>query len=268
MADPSWTRVKDVIEAASIVRPMSAPSLFCGRAATMAPSERRLQSLLAAIEQAGAFIERPALQSLSVSRLCNKPDTRPRRALAAVRRFCRSREVIEFIGAGGMGEVYRARDAKLNRDVALKVRSEAFPPHSSLLPRFKREAHVLASLNHPNIAAIYGLEESDGVEALVMELVEGPTLASRIAQGPIPINDALSIAKQIAEGLKAALERGIVHRDLKPSNIKVRSDSTVKILTSGWRKRSTLGFRFGRCASHNHEPGPDSGERDLRHRGT
>ena len=124
----------------------------------------------------------------------------------------------------------------LNRDVALKVRSEPFAPDSDHLARFKREAHVLASLNHPNIAAIYGLEEANGVPALVLELVEGPTLADRIAQGAIPIDEALSIATQIAEGLKAAHERGIIHRDLKPSNIKLRSDGTVKILDFGLAK--------------------------------
>ena len=135
-----------------------------------------------------------------------------------------------------MGEVYRARDGTLNRDVALKVRSEAFAPDSDRLARFKREAHVLASLNHPNIAAIYGLEESTGVPALVLELVEGPTLANRIAHGAIPIDEALAIATQVAEGLKAAHETGIIHRDLKPSNIKLRADGTVKILDFGLAK--------------------------------
>ena len=135
-----------------------------------------------------------------------------------------------------MGEVYRARDGKLNRDVALKVRSRAFAPDSDRLVRFRREAHVLASLNHANIAAIYGLAEAGGVQALVLELVEGPTLASRISGGGLPVGEALSIAKQIAEGLKAAHERGVIHRDLKPANIKVRSDGAVKILDFGLAK--------------------------------
>src|ERR1041385_6078611 len=133
-------------------------------------------------------------------------------------------EILSAIGAGGMGEVYRARDQKLNRDVALKVVSEAFTADPDRLARFKREAYVLASLNHPNIAAIYGLEEADGVRALVLELVEGPTLADRIADGPIPFDDAWSIAKGIAEALETAHEQGIVHRDLKPANIKLRTD--------------------------------------------
>jgi eukaryotic-like serine/threonine-protein kinase len=144
--------------------------------------------------------------------------------------------VIEKLGAGGMGEVYRARDAKLNRDVAIKILPEAFAQEEERVARFKREAQVLASLNHPNIAAIYGLEESNGELALVMELVEGPTLADRIAAGPIPLDDALPIARQIAEGLEAAHERGIIHRDLKPANVKVTPDGTVKVLDFGLAK--------------------------------
>src|SRR5262245_8185032 len=145
-------------------------------------------------------------------------------------------ETLSLIGSGGMGEVYRARDVKLNRDVALKVLPEAFTADPDRLARFTREAHVLASLNHPNIAAIYGFEESDGVRALVLELVDGPTLADRIADGRLPIDEALPIAKQIIEGLEAAHERGIVHRDLKPANIKLRPDGTMKILDFGLAK--------------------------------
>ena len=135
-----------------------------------------------------------------------------------------------------MGEVYRARDTTLNRDVALKILPAAFALDPDRLARFKREAQVLASLNHPNIAAIYGFEESTGVRAIVLELVEGPTLADRIAQGPIPVDDALAIARQIGDALEAAHERGIVHRDLKPANIKVRTDGTVKVLDFGLAK--------------------------------
>jgi Tol biopolymer transport system component len=145
-------------------------------------------------------------------------------------------EVIVQIGVGGMGEVYRARDGRLHRDVAIKVLPEAFAQDSERLARFEREARTLASLNHQNIAAIYGLEVADGVKALVMELVEGPTLADRIVRGPIPIADALPIARQIGEALEAAHEQGIIHRDLKPANIKVRDDGTVKILDFGLAK--------------------------------
>ena len=142
-------------------------------------------------------------------------------------------EVVSLLGAGGMGEVYRARDLKLNRDVALKILPEAFTLDGDRIARFRREAQVLASLNHPNIAAIYGFEDSGGTHALVLELVEGPTLADRIAQGAIPLDEALPIARQIAEALEAAHEQGIIHRDLKPANIKVRADGTVKVLDFG-----------------------------------
>jgi serine/threonine protein kinase len=145
-------------------------------------------------------------------------------------------EVLARIGAGGMGEVWRARDTKLTRNVALKILPEQFAADPDRLARFKREAQLLASLNHPNIGGIYGLEETDGVRALVLELVEGPTLADRIAQGPIPLDEALPIARQIAEALEAAHEQGIVHRDLKPSNIKLRPDGTVKVLDFGLAK--------------------------------
>ena len=140
------------------------------------------------------------------------------------------------IGEGGMGEVYQARDTKLDRDVALKVLPEAFTSDPDRLARFEREAKVLASLNHPNIGSIYGLEEAEGVKALVLELIEGPTLADRIKQGPIPIDEALPIAKQIAEALEAAHEQGVIHRDLKPANIKVKDDGTVKVLDFGLAK--------------------------------
>jgi len=145
-------------------------------------------------------------------------------------------EILSLLGAGGMGEVYRARDTKLNRDVAIKVLLPAVANDPDRLARFSREAQVLASLNHPNIAQIHGLEESNGVTALVMELVEGEDLSQRIARGPIPIDEALPIARQIAEALEAAHDHGIIHRDLKPANIKVRPDGTVKVLDFGLAK--------------------------------
>src|SRR6202171_4954811 len=145
-------------------------------------------------------------------------------------------EIIAAIGAGGMGEVYRARDRKLNRDVAIKVLPDLFASDAERLARFTREAQTLASLNHPNIAHIHGLEESGGVRALVMEFVEGEDLSQRIARGTLPLDEALPIATQIAEALEAAHEQGVIHRDLKPANLKVRADGTVKVLDFGLAK--------------------------------
>ncbi len=145
-------------------------------------------------------------------------------------------EIQSLLGKGGMGEVWKAKDTKLGREVAIKTLPEEFARDTDRLARFEREAKVLASLNHPNIGHIYGLEEAEGQKSLVLELVEGPTLADRISQGPIPIEDALSITTQIAEALEAAHDAGIVHRDLKPANIKVREDGTVKVLDFGLAK--------------------------------
>src|SRR5262252_5528238 len=130
-------------------------------------------------------------------------------------------EITALLGKGGMGEVYRARDLKLKREVAIKILPEEFSRVADRLSRFQREAEVLAALNHPNIAAIHDLEETDGTRYLVLELVEGDTLADRIARGPIPVDEALAIAIQICEALESAHERGIIHRDLKPANIKL-----------------------------------------------
>jgi Tol biopolymer transport system component len=154
-------------------------------------------------------------------------------------------EVTSPLGSGGMGEVYRARDTNLKRDVALKALPSALANDADRLARFQREAEVLASLNHPNIAQIYGLERSEGTTALAMELIDGPTLEDRISQGRIPVEEALRVASQMADALEAAHERGIVHRDLKPANIKVRPDGTVKVLDFGIAKaldsRATTG---------------------------
>ncbi len=145
-------------------------------------------------------------------------------------------EVAALIGVGGMGEVYRATDTNLKRHVALKVLPETFVGNADRLARFQREAEVLATLNDHNVAQIYGLERSGETTALVMELVDGPTLAERIAQGPLPVSEALNVAQQIASALEAAHERGIVHRDLKPGNIKLKADGTVKVLDFGIAK--------------------------------
>jgi eukaryotic-like serine/threonine-protein kinase len=145
-------------------------------------------------------------------------------------------EILGSIGVGGMGEVYRARDKRLNRDVAIKILPSLFAADPERLARFEREAQMLASLNHPNIAQIHGLEETGGVRALVMELVEGETLAARLARGPMPVEEALAVAKSIAEALEAAHVRGIIHRDLKPANVALRPDGAVKVLDFGLAK--------------------------------
>jgi len=145
-------------------------------------------------------------------------------------------EVLAPVGKGGMGEVWKARDTRLGREVALKILPDAFAHDPERLARFQREAKVLASLNHPNIGGIHGVEDSGDTKALVLELIEGPTLADRIGQGPIAIDEALPIARQIAEALEGAHEAGVIHRDLKPANIKLRADGTVKVLDFGLAK--------------------------------
>jgi serine/threonine-protein kinase len=222
-AEPVWPRVKDVV-AAALDTPAGDRD---ARLLRLCGDDRGLrseaESLLSAIEQAGTFLERPP-------RLLEPGDS-----IGAY-------QVLEFLGAGGMGQVYRAHDSRLNRDVALKVRSEAFVADPERLARFTREAQLLASLNHPHIAAIYGFEEVDGIQALVLELVTGTNLVDRIAHGAMTVDDTLAIASQIAAGLEAAHDRGIVHRDLKPANITVRTDGTVKVLDFGVAKALDVSY--------------------------
>ena len=141
-----------------------------------------------------------------------------------------------LLGAGGMGEVYRARDTRLGRDVAIKILPRTVTGEPERRARFEREARMLASLNHPHIGAIYGVEDVDGAQALVLELVEGQTLAHRLQRGPVPVAEALAIARQIADALDAAHEKGIIHRDLKPANIKITADGVAKVLDFGLAK--------------------------------
>ena len=178
-------------------------------------------------------------------------------------------EVTIQLGEGGMGEVYKATDINLKRAVAIKVLPTRVADDAERLARFQREAEVLATLNHPNIAQIHGLEKSAGVTALVMELVEGPTLADRIAHGAIPLDEALLIAKQIADALDAAHEQGIVHRDLKPANIKVRPDGVVKVLDFGLAKAlQPIGRprRESLVVADHHHTRDDAGGDGPRHR--
>ena len=166
-------------------------------------------------------------------------------------------EILEPIGSGGMGDVYRARDTKLGREVAIKVLPEAFSQNKERLARFEREAKTLAALNHPNLAILFGLEESDGTPFLVMELVEGETLAERIARGAIPMEELLPLFEQIAKGVEAAHEKKILHRDLKPANIKITPDDDIKILDFGLAK-----------AFHEEAPVTDSSQSPTLSRGT
>ena len=268
MADPSWARVKEVLDAALDRPPVERTEFVLGMCGHDRALLAEVQSLLAAMEQAGTFIEQPALQSIAPSAGLSVGGT-----LDFARRVLDPGdslgpyEVLEFLGAGGMGEVYRARDGKLNRDVALKVRSEPFAPDSDHLARFKREAHVLASLNHPNIAAIYGLEESTGVPALVLELVEGPTLADRIARGAIPIERGAFDR----DANRGRAESGARARDSpsRPETVQHQGALRQHDQDSGfWAGEGVRAFRF-RCrrsrSGRNHESRHDSRGHDLRH---
>jgi serine/threonine protein kinase/Tol biopolymer transport system component len=190
--------------------------------------QQEVASLLSNESQAGGVLSEPAFAA--AAGIVTYPGT------ALTGRRIGVYQVQTLLGAGGMGEVYRARDTKLGRDVAFKILPRVFTSDPDRLARFEREARVLASLNHPHIGAIYGVEDSDGVHALVLELVEGKTLADRLQRGPVPLTDALTIAEQITEALEAAHAKGIVHRDLKPANIKVTPDGTVKVLDFGLAK--------------------------------
>jgi hypothetical protein len=203
--------------------------------------QAEVRSLLDQPEPAAGFLVIPALEV--AAHLVS-----PASSLIAGRRIGVF-ELQGLLGAGGMGEVYRARDTRLGRSVAIKILPPAFQDAPERVARFAREARVLASLNHPHIGAIYGLEEADGVNALVMELVEGEDLSQRLARGAIPIGEALSIARQIAEALEAAHEQGIIHRDLKPANIKVRRDGTAKVLDFGLAKALSPASDIGPTAT-------------------
>jgi serine/threonine-protein kinase len=222
-----WRQVADVYDAA-IEREPAARGLFLSEACRDDSDLRREVESLLAQEHKPLVVDQEMLAVAAVV-LEGVSRLEPGTAVGPYR-------VDAFIGAGGMGEVYRARDVKLNRDIALKVLPESLTRDPDRVARFTREANVLASLNHPNIAAIYGFEDEGDVHALVLELVEGPTLADRIAQRPLALPEALPIARQIADALATAHEHGVIHRDLKPANIKVRDDGTVKVLDFGLAK--------------------------------
>jgi serine/threonine protein kinase/Tol biopolymer transport system component len=221
----AWRRLKEAFEGARALAVDARPAYLAEACHGDEALRREVELLLAHGDQAASFLETPAMPfddspvAKSLEGQCIGPY-----------------QVSALIGTGGMGEVYSARDTKLNRLVAIKVLLPDLANDPGRLGRFGREAQLLASLNHPHIAQIHGFENAGGVHALVMELVEGQTLADRIALGAIPIDEALAIAKQIAEALEAAHEQGIIHRDLKPANIKVREDGTVKVLDFGLAK--------------------------------
>jgi Tol biopolymer transport system component/tRNA A-37 threonylcarbamoyl transferase component Bud32 len=221
-----WLRLKEVFAGARALPRERRPAYLAEACGDNEALRQEVESLLTSNERAKSFLETPAAAQVQD-------------AFAAVNlegQRIGSYQIEARIGAGGMGEVYRARDTKLNRHVAIKVLLPAVANDPDRLARFSREAQLLAALNHPHIAQIHGLEDAGDLHALVMELVEGPTLADRIARGPIPIDEALSMATQIAEALEAAHEQGIIHRDLKPANIKVREDGMVKVLDFGLAK--------------------------------
>jgi serine/threonine protein kinase len=221
-----WPRVKRVLDGALACEDADRAAYLehaCGPDQSL---RFQVETLLAARERASTFLETPAVLLLE--------ERHSRANLSGL--TVGSYRLTSRLGAGGSGDVYLARDTRLDRDVALKVLPEALAADGERIARFKREAQLLASLNHPNIAAIYGFEESGAIRALVLELVEGSTLADRIAQGSLPVDEALPIARQIVEAVEAAHGRGIIHRDLKPANIKLRPDGTVKVLDFGLAK--------------------------------
>ena len=238
MTGERWPRVKALFQAV-VERPASERAAFLAAETGDDDALRRdVESLLASDFSGVGFLDRlPVAGELVLADAlpATMDDTSSHAVLAAGHRIG-AYEILVPLGAGAMGEVYRASDTRLNRPVALKVLPERFALDPDRAARFTREAQLLATLNHPNIGAIYGLEESNGAQALVLELVEGPTLADRLALGPIPVNEALSIARQIAEAVEAAHEKGIIHRDLKPANIKIGRDGVVKVLDFGLAK--------------------------------
>jgi serine/threonine-protein kinase len=238
-----WPRVKQVLDGALAREGADRQAYLAEACGADAALRARIDILLGAANRVEAFLETPAAVLLE----SHVPGDRSGRVVGAY-------QVVSRLGAGGMGEVYRARDTRLNRDVALKVLPAAFAADAARLARFEREAQVLASFNHPHIGSIYGVEESGSTHALVLELVEGPTLADRIAQGPLPLDETLAIARQIVEALEAAHEHGIIHRDLKPANVKLRPDGTVKVLDFGLAKAFDRGVAVADSVSPS--PGP------------
>jgi serine/threonine protein kinase len=227
MSPEQWARVKELFNEAMERAPQERSAFLVQACADDLPLRTEIESLLNAT--ATEFMERPAVEVAAGLMARDRSES-------LIGSQLNHYQILSVLGTGGMADVYRARDAKLNRDVAIKVLPRAFARDRDRLSRFHREARLLASLNHPHIAAIYGFEEDAKVSALVLELAEGETLAERISHGPVPVQDALAIGRQIAEALGAAHAKDIVHRDLKPANIKITPEGVVKVLDFGLAK--------------------------------
>jgi serine/threonine-protein kinase len=242
-----WERVRSLFHVA-IQRPRSEWSAFLEQQCVGDESLRsEVESLLAAHERADGFLDRapmPVLRGVFAA-----APLAPGVRLGVF-------EITGTLGAGGMGEVYRARDTRLGRDVAVKLLPSVLADDPDRRARLERESRLLAALNHPHIAAIHSVEEIDGRLALILELVEGPTLADRLATGPIPIAEALQVARQLAEALAAAHGKGVVHRDLKPSNVKITSDGGVKLLDFGLAKATPTAIHEGDAQLRSAEADP------------
>ncbi len=222
-------RIEDVCHAALELDERERAEFVAAACGSDEGLRQEVEALLAHARTAEGFLAGPVAE-VAAGVLSDRHDA------SLVGRQVGSHKILHLLGAGGMGQVYRARDTKLGRDVAIKVVAGAFHSSPERLARFEREARVLATLNHPHIGAIYGLEDTDGVRGLVLELVEGKTLAERLWSDPVSLREALSVARQIADALEAAHDKGIIHRDLKPANIKITSDGTVKVLDFGLAK--------------------------------
>jgi serine/threonine protein kinase len=252
---PDWGDVERIYHAALACPADQRPALLKVACGDNADLRREVESLLAQPVSAQGPLDRAAAQL--AAQLVSTPHH-----MVTVGRRLGGYQMMGLLGRGGMGEVYRARDTRLGRDVAVKILPRAFTSDPDRLARFEREARMLAALNHPNIAHVYGIEgpstdsgQADGICALVMELVEGETLAGQIAKSPIPVATALALARQIADALDAAHAKGIVHRDLKPANIKITREGTVKVLDFGLAKALDRASGSGLQASdQSHSP--------------
>jgi eukaryotic-like serine/threonine-protein kinase len=236
-----WQQVERIFHAARGLDKTTRAEVLAKECAGDGNLRGEVEKLLAQADQARSFLETPAIEVVAEALARENPLPDPQNPTIEIGTMIAHYRLTAKVGEGGMGEVYRARDTKLRRDVALKILPQTMVHDADRMARFEREAQVLASLNHPNIAVIYGLEESNGTRALVMELVEGATLAERgpckgAGGSPLAIDDALPIAKEIAEALEYAHERGVIHRDLKPANVKITREGTVKVLDFGLAK--------------------------------